>query len=192
MGGESGKWRKGTVPWRIFPGLNPGKMYLCSSPLILFPLSAAHLSLGIVRIFNFKFSFMETLVRYGLRVQKMYDAYQKGDISFILSCLNHDVIWEVMGQPEVPFAGIYHGPDDVKNFFGKLNDHVEPREFMAEHILENNHTVVATGHMNAVGRKTSKNFSTFWSMVWEFNDEQQVVHFRDCFDTLAFAKALTR
>ena len=135
---------------------------------------------------------METLVRYGLQVQKMYEAYQRGDIPAILSYLNKDVIWEVMGQPDVPFAGIYHSPNDVKEFFGKLNDHMEPREFVVEHILENEHVVIATGYMNARGRMTGKNFSTIWSMMWEFNDDDQVVHFRDCFDTLAFARGLSQ
>ncbi|MBN9386069.1 MAG: nuclear transport factor 2 family protein [Chitinophagaceae bacterium] len=135
---------------------------------------------------------METLVRYGLQVQEMYEAYQKGDIPAILSALNKDVIWEVMGQPDVPFAGIYHGPADVREFFGKLNDHVEPKEFVTEHILENEHIVVATGHMNAKGRKTGRNFSTTWSMIWEFNDAGEVIHFRDCFDTLAFARGLAK
>lgn len=135
---------------------------------------------------------METLARQGLQVQQMYEAYQKGDIQVILSSLNKEVIWEVMGQPDVPFAGIYHGPKDVKEFFGKLNDLVEPKEFVIEHILENEHIVIATGHMMAKGRKSGKNFSSIWSMIWEFNDEGQVVHFRDCFDTLAFARGLTK
>ena len=120
----------------------------------------------------------------------MYDAYKMGNISAILSNLSKDVIWEVMGQPDVPFAGIYHGPDDVKEFFNKLNSSVEPNEMVVEHILENEHVVIATGYMNATGRTTRKVFSTTWSMIWEFNDQEQVVHFRDCFDTLAFAKAL--
>ena len=135
---------------------------------------------------------METLVRHGIQVQKMYDAYKSGDIALIVSFLNKDVIWEVMGEPDVPFAGIYHGPADVKDFFGQLNDLVEPKEFVAEHILENEQIVIATGHMNAKGRKTGKSFSTNWSMIWEFNDDGQVVHFRDCFDTLAFARGLTK
>lgn len=120
----------------------------------------------------------------------MYDAFKMGNIPAILSNLNRDVIWEVMGQPDVPFAGIYHGPDDVKRFFDKHNDYTEVNEFVVEHILENEHVVIATGYMNVTGRKTRKVFSTIWSMVWEFNDQEQVVHFRDCFDTLAFAKAL--
>ena len=135
---------------------------------------------------------METLVHYGMTVQKMYDAYKNGDVQTILSNLDRDVIWEVMGQPDVPFAGIYHGPNDVKGFFNKLNDSVEPNEMVVEHILENEHVVIATGYMNATGRKTRKVFSTTWSMIWEFNDQEQVVHFRDCFDTLAFARGLSK
>jgi ketosteroid isomerase-like protein len=127
-----------------------------------------------------------------MQVQKVYDAYKKGDIPAILSMLNKEVIWEVMGQPDVPYAGIYHGPKDVKEFFEKLNDHVESKEFMAEHILENDHIVIATGYMNARGRKTGKSFSSIWAMIWEFNDDGQVVHFRDCIDTLAFGRGLTK
>jgi len=122
----------------------------------------------------------------------MYEAFKMGDIPTVLSGLSRDVIWEVMGQPEVPFAGIYHGPEDVKRFFDKLNDSLEVNEMVIEHILENDHMVVATGYMNVTGRKTRKIFSTTWSMIYEFNDQEQVVHFRDCFDTLAFAKGLSR
>ena len=112
---------------------------------------------------------METLVHYGMQVQKMYEAFKMGDI-----------------------AGIYHGPEDVKRFFDKHNDCTEVNEFVVEHILENEQVVVATGYMNVTGRQTGKVFSTTWSMTYEFNDQGQVVHFRDCFDTLAFAKGLSR
>jgi ketosteroid isomerase-like protein len=133
---------------------------------------------------------METLVRYGQKVNSMYEAFNRGDIPFILSCLHHDVIWESMGQPDVPYAGIYHGPEDVKQFFDKLYDSTDIKEFVTEHILENGNLVIATGYMNAMGRATSKNFSTIWSMIFEFTEEEQVVHFRDCYDTLTAARAM--
>jgi|GEM_PF-2062764 hypothetical protein len=53
---------------------------------------------------------METLVHYGMQVQKMYEAFKMGDIPTVLSGLSRDVIWEVMGQPDVPFAGIITAP----------------------------------------------------------------------------------
>ncbi|AEW01048.1 hypothetical protein A4D02_13895 [Niastella koreensis] len=133
---------------------------------------------------------METLVHYGQKVANLYDAFKRGDINMIVNSLSRDCIWEVMGQPDIPFAGIYHGRDDVKEFFMKLNDTLDMSDFVVEHILENDHLVMACGHMNAMARTTNKRFSTFWCMQFEFNDQEEIVHFRDCGDTLACARAL--
>ena len=133
---------------------------------------------------------METLVHYGQKVNQLYDAYKRRDLNAILNSLSRDCIWEVMGQPEIPFAGIYHGKEDIKDFFGKLEDTLDMSEFSVEHILENGNLVVATGHFNAMALKTNKRFSTIWAMTFEFNDNEEIVHFRDCFDTLTCARAL--
>jgi ketosteroid isomerase-like protein len=133
---------------------------------------------------------METLVRYGQKVNQLYEAYNRRDINSILNTLSRDCIWEVMGQPEITFAGIYHGKNDVKDFFGKLEEALDMSDFSVEHILENGNLVIATGHFNAMARKTNKRFSTIWAMTFEFNDEEQIVHFRDCFDTLTCARAM--
>jgi uncharacterized protein len=133
---------------------------------------------------------MEVLVHHAEKVKQFYDAFNRGDISFIISNLHKDCIWEVMGQPDVPFAGIYHGPADVKGFFEKLNKLVEFKEMVPEHILDaGNNLVVATGHYKGTIRKTKKPFSSIFAMFDEFNDEGKVVHFRDCYDTLSIAKA---
>ena len=135
---------------------------------------------------------METLVRYGQTVNKMFEAFNKADIPFIIAQLHSDVIWESMGEPDIPYAGIYHGKNDVKQFFQKLNDQVDWKEFVAEHILENGQLVIATGYCKGTARKTKKLLSSIWSMIIEFNEEGKVVHFRDCFDTNALAKAFTK
>jgi len=136
-----------------------------------------------------KIAFMETLVRYGQTVNKIYDAFSKGDIPFIISTLHRDVIWEVMGEPDIPFAGIYHGPDDVKLFFKRLADSTNFKEMVPEHILENGNLVIATGYLKGSALKTQKLLASIWSMIYEFNDDGKIVHFRDCYDTLAFSKA---
>jgi uncharacterized protein len=133
---------------------------------------------------------METLVHYGMKVNEMYEAFNRRDLNFILDMLSNDCIWEVMGQPEIPFGGIYHGREDVKEFFGKLEDSLDMSDFTVEHILENGNMVIATGHFTAMARKTNKRFSTIWAMTYEFNDHEQIVHFRDCFDTLTCARAM--
>jgi len=135
---------------------------------------------------------MEVLVHHAEKVQKMYDAFNRGDIGYILSVLHKDCIWEVMGQPEVPFAGIFHGPDDIQKFFENLNNLVEFKEMVAENISEAGNLVVATGHWKAVIRRTNKPIASIFAMFDEFNDEGQLVHFRDCFDTLSVSKAFAK
>jgi ketosteroid isomerase-like protein len=135
---------------------------------------------------------METLVRLGQKVNQLYDAFNRRDINTILDSLNHDCIWEVMGQPDIPFSGIYHGRDDIKEFFGKLEQTLDMSEFTVEHILENDRLVIASGHFNAMARNTNKRFSTFWCMTFEFNDNEECVHFRDSWDTLACSRAMMK
>lgn len=133
---------------------------------------------------------MEVQVHYAEKVHKMYDAFSKGDIPFILSNLHKDCIWEAMGQPEIPFAGIYHGIEDCNNFFNKLSETIEFSEMVPEHILETGNTVIATGHMKGSVRKNGKLFSSIFCMIYELNDDGQVLHFRDCADTLTLARAI--
>ncbi|MCW3117073.1 MAG: hypothetical protein JWM28_1155 [Chitinophagaceae bacterium] len=132
---------------------------------------------------------MEVLVHHIEEVQNMYKAFNKGDIPFILKTLDKDCIWESMGGNEIPYSGIYHGPDDVKMFFEKLGSSVDSQEMLAEHFFEAENLVVATGSWKAVVRQNKKPFSTIWSMQFEFNDNGKIVHFRDCFDTLNVSKA---
>lgn len=132
---------------------------------------------------------MEVLVRHAEKVRQMFNAFNQGDIPFIISSLHKDCIWETMGQPEIPFAGIYHGPADVGSFFTKLNSHVDVKEMVPEHILEDGNFVVSTGYWKGLIRKTDKPVSSIFAFFQEFNDEGQLVHFRDCFDTLSVAKA---
>ena len=133
---------------------------------------------------------MEVLTQQIEKVQKMYEAFNKGDIPFILKQLDKDVIWEVMGGKEIPYAGIYHGPDDTKKFFEKLDQIIETKEMVAEHLFETGNLVVVSGHWKALVRKNKKPFSSIWSMLIEFNDNGKIIHFRDCYDTLTVAKAI--
>jgi ketosteroid isomerase-like protein len=73
-----------------------------------------------------------------------------------------------------------------------MNDQVEWKEFVPEHILENGNIVIATGYAKGTARKTKRLLSSIWSMIFEFNEEGKLVHLRDCFDTNAFAKAFTK
>lgn len=133
---------------------------------------------------------MEVLVQHTQLVRQMYDAFRKNDISFILKHLDKDAVLEVMGDKPLTYSGIYHGPDDAKRFFEKLNELIEPKEMIVEKVFENGNLVVAIGNQKGVVRKNKKPVSSLWCHIYEFNSNGKVVHYRSCFDTLAVAKAI--
>lgn len=133
---------------------------------------------------------MDVLIHHIEDVRHMYQSFNKGDIPSILRMLDQDCIWEVMGGNEIPYAGIYHGPEDIKTFFDKLDKSVETNEMVAEHYFEEGNLITVTGHWKARSRNNQKLFSTNWMMNFEFNENGKLVHFRDCYDTLTVAKAI--
>ncbi|MFI5205301.1 MAG: nuclear transport factor 2 family protein, partial [Flavobacteriales bacterium] len=49
----------------------------------------------------------------------------------------------------------------------------------------NEHEVAAFGNLNVTMNATGKKVSSDWAMHWEFNDEGQIVYFKNFFDTAA-------
>ncbi len=132
---------------------------------------------------------MEVLIQHIEDVRNMYQSFNKGDIPTILKKLDKECIWEVMGTKEIPYAGIFHGPNDIKSFFETLNSSAETIEMTPEHLFEESNLVTVTGHWKARVRKNKKLFSTNWLMTFEYNEAGKVIHFKDCYDTLTVAKA---
>ncbi len=133
---------------------------------------------------------MEVLVQHTQQVRQMYDAFKRNDIPFILKQLDKDVVLEIMGDKPISYSGIYHGVDDAKKFFEKMNETIEPKEMIVEQLYENGNMVVAIGNQKGTVRKNKKPVSSLWCHIFEFNDHGKIVHHRSCFDTLAVAKAI--
>src|SRR5262245_34447019 len=115
-------------------------------------------------------------------VQKGYADFGRGDIPAVLSILDANVEWVIPG--DVPDSEAYHGPTEVATFFQLVRDTwdfqaFEPRDFIAP-----GDAVVALGMYTATGRRTKKQITAEWAMLWRFRDGK-VVYFREYTDTLA-------
>ena len=122
-------------------------------------------------------------------VAKMYDAFGRGDIPYIIGQVADNCQWIGAGEGSLPEGGTYTGKD-AANFFKKLNESVEFTEFnpVAIHNISENE-VVAFGNMAGISRTTGKNSSSDWAMHFKFNNDGKVVYFHDFFDTAAAYKA---
>ena len=134
---------------------------------------------------------METLVKNSAAVAAIYEAFGKGDIPFIISQVDKNVYWEVMGTKPNAIAGIYKGAAEVPNFFAALAGNYQVENFTVQYIVEaDENTVIAKGYHSGKGLKSGKPLKTYWAMEWKFNEVGKIVEYRNMYDTQAYANAL--
>jgi uncharacterized protein len=124
-------------------------------------------------------------------VQKIYEAFGKGDIPFILSTLHPTVDWEhdttVQG---IPWIVPRHGAEEVGLFFASLAGldflHFEPLSF-----FESGNEVMTTLRIEAIVKATGKKVRDMEAHLFTFDGEGRVVRFRHFVDTDQHRRAAT-
>ncbi|MGC4037711.1 MAG: nuclear transport factor 2 family protein [Chitinophagaceae bacterium] len=118
-------------------------------------------------------------------VGKLYEAFGRGDIAYIIDHLSDDCTWIGAGKDFLPQGGTYKGKEAI-NFFIKLGEAEEFTAFNPEAIHTiGEHEVVAFGFMAANAKKTGKKVASEWVMRWKFDDDGKVIYFQDFFNTAA-------
>lgn len=127
----------------------------------------------------------ETMTSNTSTVASLYEAFVRGDITFILEHVADDCEWIGTGEGYLPSGGVYTGKDALQ-FFSRLKESEEFTSFTPEsiHAIGNNE-VVAFGTMTGNSVKTGKPLSSDWAMHWKFNGEGKVIYFHDFHDTAA-------
>lgn len=99
-------------------------------------------------------------------VEAIYAAFQRGDISFIVSQLSPNVFWR---QPaSLPWGGDYNGPAEVGSFFAKLNEGVETTGFEVEENIEAAGQIISYGFYESTYRATGKPSRARFVFRWQF------------------------
>ncbi len=126
-----------------------------------------------------------TLTDNATTVAQLYQAFGRGDISFIVKHIDDKCHWIGAGESFLPQGGVYKGKDAV-NFFARLGEAVEFNSFnpLAIHNIGDNE-VVAFGNMTGAARNTGKVSASDWVMHWKFNNDGKVIYFQDFHDTAA-------
>ena len=121
--------------------------------------------------------------------RKMFEAFKQGDVPYILNQLDDACQWNVMGSPQLPFAGVFVGKG-TGLFFSQMAEEIEFPVFEVENIYEVNETdVLSTGHFVARSRTTGKTASSPWIMQMRFR-HGKAIFFQDYVDTAQIAAIL--
>lgn len=123
------------------------------------------------------------------QVTRIFEAFGRGDVAYILGQLADDVRFVGHLDPVVPWAGEYSGRDDVARFFQELGGSVEVADHPVEAIVAQGDSVVATGDVTFTVRETGRPGSSKWVYIWrlangrvqaydQFNDAGLAAAFR--------------
>jgi uncharacterized protein len=126
-----------------------------------------------------------TLTDNATTVGKVYEAFGRRDINYILNTVADNCTWIGTGEGTLPQGGTYKGKE-VVNFFKQLAEHEEFNSFNPISINNiNDDEVVAFGNMTVTSKASGNKATSDWVMHWKFNEDGKAVYFHDFFDTAA-------
>lgn len=104
-------------------------------------------------------------------VQRIYEAFGRGDIGFILDQLTDDVDWASCPDSDVaPWHGIHQGKAEVPHFFKTLGENVEITEFTPLSFAANDTDVMVVTRWSATSPATGKSATMDIHHWWRFRD----------------------
>ena len=106
------------------------------------------------------------------QVTKIFDAFARGDVGYILDQLADDVRFVSHLDPIVPWAGAYSGKDNVTRFFQALGSSVEVADHPVNALVAQGDTVVAMGDVSFRVRQTQKAGASKWVYIWKVANGQ--------------------
>jgi len=121
-------------------------------------------------------------------VKQAYQLFKAGDIASFLNLLTENVLWVLPEMANVPFAGTWKGRQQVRQFFGRLNELQEVVEFEPEEFIAQGGKVIVLGRFTMHVRATDKTSRSDWVHVWTVEGDRASA-VREYVDTLAISRA---
>ena len=121
------------------------------------------------------------------RVTRIFEAFGRGDVAYILDQLADDVRFESHLDPIVPWAGEFSGKDNVARFFQALGSSVEVADHPVNALIAQGDTVVAMGDVSFSVRETGKAGSSSWVYIWKLGNGE--IQSYDQFNDTGIAEA---
>lgn len=124
-------------------------------------------------------------------VQRLYEAFGRGDVDAVLADLSDDVDWAAeASSTSVPWYGKYRGKGEVPQFFQDIGTNVEITEFTPLAFTSNENDVIVAVRWAYTVNATGKTAAMTMQHWWHFADGK-IVSFRGSEDTEQSAKAFS-
>jgi uncharacterized protein len=103
-------------------------------------------------------------------VTRMYEAFGRGDIQYIVDQLADEIRWVSHLDAAVPWHGVYVGKTEVPRFFDAINRSVDVTAFVPREFVSEGDTVVSIGESGCTVRATGEPSHSRWIVVWKLRD----------------------
>jgi ketosteroid isomerase-like protein len=103
-------------------------------------------------------------------VMQAYQFYKAQDIKGILSLLDEKIEWIGPDSDTVPFAGQFHGKDQVVHFFSMLDQAQDVIEFEPQNFIAEGDKVAVTGNSRWGVKATGLTYDSPWVHVFTIRD----------------------
>jgi uncharacterized protein len=124
-------------------------------------------------------------------VQRLYEAYGRGDVDAVLAEVADDVEWGAeASSTSVPWYGSYRGKGEVPRFFQDIGANVEVTEFTPLAFTSNDTDVIAAVRWTYKVKTTGKTATMNMQHWWRF-DDGKIIFFRGSEDTEQSAAAFS-
>lgn len=122
-------------------------------------------------------------------VNRAYDCFNRKDLDGLAAMVAPDCSWNVAGPADIPWAGHYEGPEEVKGYARKLIDTVHFRSFEPRSFIEQGDIVVVCGSEAATVNSTGKEYTSLFAHVFTVKDGK-IASFQEYGDTADIERAL--
>ena len=121
-------------------------------------------------------------------INSVYEAFQKGDIPFIVSQVAPGCVWKQ--SPNLPWGGEFSGPEGAGEFFTRLNDAYETTSFVVEESVQSGDEVFSVGSYAGTARATGKPGGTPFAFRWRVSNGK-ITFYEAYMDTVALTAPLS-
>ena len=124
-------------------------------------------------------------------IERFYECIEAGDIDGLVTCLADDCEGQHAGLPElIPWAGTYRGHAGIIEFFGLLDQQLEPVSSEPPKFIAQGDTVIVLGRDKNLVKETGNTYEADWAHVFTLRDGK-IADVRELTDTASEIIALS-
>ena len=115
-------------------------------------------------------------------LEKLFAAFNRGDIPFILQHVSEECSLRGTLAPELPYSGVYRGVAGAGKYFEGIAQALEPSALVVDQYVCEGEHIVAVGRWSGRARASGKPFDAPLALYFRFRDGK-MIDFRGHEDT---------